>query len=172
MKVILDMAMSVNGIIARKNFTEDFLAEYNWEVFCKFANKVGCLIFGRKTYEIIKDPKEYDISPIKNVYKIIVSKNKNLKSKNKFFFVKSPKEALSIAKTLGFKEVLLAGGGNINSEFMKLGLVDEIFLNINPVIVNNGIKVFGESNFEYKLKLLEIKKLKDNILRIHYKMLK
>lgn len=170
MKVILDMAMSVNGVIARKDFTEDFLSEYNWKVFCKFANKIGCLIFGRKTYEMITNPKEYDISPIKNVYKIIVSKNKSLNNKNKFFFVKSPKEALIMAKELGFKEVLLAGGGNINSEFMKLNLVDEIFLNINPTIVNNGIKVFGEPNFENKLKLLGIKKLEDDILRVHYKI--
>ncbi|AJF62770.1 MAG: Bifunctional deaminase-reductase protein [archaeon GW2011_AR20] len=172
MKVILDMAMSINGIIARKNFTEDFLSEGNWEVFCKFANQVGCLIFGRKTYEMLTNPKEYDILPIKNVYKIIVSKNKSLRNKNKFFFVRSPKEALRMAKKLGFKEVLLAGGGNINSEFMRLGLVDEIFLNINSVIVNNGIRVFGESDFEHKLKLLEIKKLKEDILRLHYKVLK
>ena len=169
MKVILDMVITVNGVIARKDFTEDFFPKYNWNIFCGIANKIGCLIFGRKTYEIIKDYRPKDL---KNVTKIVVSKSKKFKNQNKFFFVKSPKEALSIARTLGFKEILLAGGGNINSEFMKLNLVDEIFLNVNPVIVNNGINVFGDLNFEHKLKLLKIKKLRDNIIRIHYKILK
>ena len=55
MKVILDMAITVNGIIARRDFTEDFFPEYNWNIFCNIANKIGCLIFGGTTYELIKD---------------------------------------------------------------------------------------------------------------------
>ncbi len=169
MKVILDMVTTLNGVIARKDYTEDFFHKDNWKIFCNISNKIGCLIFGRITYELIKDYRPKDLE---KVMKIVVSKHKNFKNQNKFIFVKSPKEALSIAKTLGFKQILLAGGGKMNSEFMKLNLVDEIFLNVNPVIVNNGIKVFGDLNFEHKLKLLEIKKLKNDILRMHYKVIK
>ena len=172
MKVILDMAMTVNGIIARKNFNEDFLSEYNWEVFCKIANGIGCIVIGRRTHDIITTYENYTLDKIKNVKKIVISKNKSLKGTKDFFFVNSPKEAINKAKTFGFKEVLLAGGGKINSEFMKLGLVDEIFLNINPVILGDGIRVIAESNFQYKLKLLEIKKLKEGIIRVHYKVLR
>src|SRR3989344_2448953 len=110
MKVILDMATTLNSIIARKNFDEDFLSEYNWEVFCKIANKIGCFIIGRKTYEIITTYEDYTLDKIKNVRKIVISKNKSLKGEKDFFFVKSPREAINKAKTLGFKEVLLAGG--------------------------------------------------------------
>nr|MBI4156457.1 dihydrofolate reductase family protein [Candidatus Woesearchaeota archaeon] len=166
------MAMTINGIIARKNFTEDFLSDYNLEVFCKISNEIGCSIIGRKTYDIITTYEDYTLDKIKKVKKIVISSNKLLKNTKDFFFVNSPKEAINKAKMLGFNEVLLAGGGKINSEFMKLGLVDEIFFNINPVILGEGIRVIGESNFQYKLKLLEVKKIKEGIVRIHYKVLK
>jgi len=171
MKIILDMATTLNGVIARKDFTEDFLSNYNWEVFCKISNKIGCFIIGRKTYDIITT-EDYDLDKIKKVKKIVISSNKSFKNTKEFFFVNSPKEAVNKAEMLGFSEVLLAGGGKINSEFMKIGLVDEIFFNINPVILGEGIKVIGESNFQYRLKLLGIKKIKEDIVRVHYKVLK
>lgn len=165
------MAMTLNGIIARKDFTEDFLSDYNWEVFCKISNKIGCFIIGRKTYEIITTYEDYTLDKIKKVKKIVVS-NKSLKDTKDFFFVNSPKEAINKAKMLGFNEVLLAGGGKINGEFMKLGLVDEMFFNMNPVILGKGIKVISEQNFQYKLRLLGVKKIKEGIVRVHYKILK
>ena len=38
MKVILYMAMSLNGYIARENGDEDFLSHENWNTFCELAN--------------------------------------------------------------------------------------------------------------------------------------
>ena len=170
MKVILYMAMSLNGMIARENYEEDFISDYDWDVFCKLANKIGCFIIGRKTYEIITTSKDYNLDEVKNASKIIISKNKSFKNQNKFIFVKSPKEALEIVKTLGFKTVLLAGGGNTNSEFMKSNLVDEIFFNVDPVLVGEGIRVFKESTFENKLEFLGMKKLKHGIIQLHYRV--
>ena len=168
MKITLFMAMSLNGIIARDNYKEDFLSDYDWNVFCKEANEIGCFVMGRKTYEIITKSKDYNLNKIKNVVKIIVSRNES--HKNKFYFAKSPKESINLAKKFGFKNILLAGGGNTNSEFMKLNLVNEIILNIDPVILGKGIRLFKEDNFESKLKLIHIKKLKYNIIQLHYKV--
>jgi dihydrofolate reductase len=53
MKVILTMAVSANGIIATKDGSEDFLSHDNWIQFVKLANKIGCFIWGRKTYEAV-----------------------------------------------------------------------------------------------------------------------
>ena len=35
MKIILYMAQTMNGIIARENYNEDFLSDINWKVFCQ-----------------------------------------------------------------------------------------------------------------------------------------
>ena len=55
---------------------------------------------------------------------------------------------------------------------MEDGLIDEIYLDIEPIIFGKGIKLFADNNFEVKLKLLGIRNLTEDILQLHYKVLK
>lgn len=54
-KVILYMATSVNGVIARENNEEDFLSEDNWDTLFQLANKSGCIIWGRYLRLMLSD---------------------------------------------------------------------------------------------------------------------
>ena len=72
----------------------------------------------------------------------------------------------------GFEKAFLAGGGQLNASFMKEGLVDEIYLDVEPLLFGKGIKLFADADFEYKLELLECKKLNANTLQLHYEILK
>ena len=77
MKVILYMTISANGIIARENNEEDFLSHENWNTFVELAHKTGCMIWGKKTHEVVKTwGKEYQ-AEIKDVRKIVVSSDSN-----------------------------------------------------------------------------------------------
>ncbi len=172
MKITLFNAISVNGYVARENYREDFLSDYDWKTFCNLAKKFGCLILGRKTYEIAKNSKDFNFNDIKNVKKIIVSKNRKFADKNNICFATSPKDAINKSKLSGFKETLLCSGGNLNSEFMKLNLIDNLILNIDSVIIGKGIKLFNEKNFDVNLKLLKIRKLNKNIIQFYYKVIK
>lgn len=170
MKIIAYNAMSVNGVIARKNYREDFLSELDWKMFCNLVKRIRCLIISRKTYDIIKKLKDFNLKDIKNIDKIIVTKNKHIQSIKHNHYVNSPKEAVEKAKNLGYKKALLSGGGIINTQFMKKKLVNEIILNIDPIIIAEGIRIFQEDKFEAKLKPLKIKKLAEGILQINYKV--
>ncbi|MEK6905606.1 MAG: hypothetical protein AABX24_04350 [Nanoarchaeota archaeon] len=44
MKVVLYMAQTTNGIIARENYYEDFLSHENWKVFLSLVKKIGCFV--------------------------------------------------------------------------------------------------------------------------------
>ena len=81
-----------------------------------------------------------------------------------------PEEAIKHLETLGFQEALVLGGSKINSSFMKNGLVDEIYLDVHAHILGQGIPLFAPADFEYKLELLEIKKLSEQTLQLHYKV--
>lgn len=170
MKVILYMAQTINGVIARENYDEDFLSHRNWEVFVKLAEDIGCFIVGRKTYEEVKKWGEYNFDSVK-AKKIIVSRDKKSKLATGYISTKSPKNALDKASELGFTKVLLTGGGTLNSAFMKAGLVDEIIINIEPFVLGRGIRIFSEETFENKLQLIKVKKLNE-ILQLHYKIAK
>lgn len=171
MKVVMYAAATINGYIARENYQEDFISNYDLNVFLKITNKFKCLIIGRKSYDVMTNSEDYDLNKFKKI-KIIVISKKNFDDFNNFYFVKSPKGAINQAKKLGFNKVLLAGGGKTNSSFMKLNLIDEIIINLLPFALSKGIKMFGESDFENKLKLLKIEKLKYRGIKLHYKVIK
>ena len=71
---------------------------------------------------------------------------------------------------MGFKSLVVAGGGKTNASFMKSGLVNEVVFNLEPFMLGNGVKVFDDENFESKLRLLKTTKLKSGIIQLHYKL--
>jgi len=166
-KVILYMAQSVNGLIARKNHDEDFLSHENWKCFQGLAEKYGCFVIGRKTFDIVSNWKEYTFDDI-NAVRIVVSKQKHLDLPKRYICAKSPKDALNVAKSSGFKKIILTGGSTINSSFIRQNLVDEMILNIEPYILGSGIGLFSDDDFTKRLILKKIIRLRSGIIQLQY----
>lgn len=168
MKVILFMAISLNGIIATEDNKEEFLSNDNWQEFIQVVKNAGCLIWGRKTYELVTKCDESHLSPFENITKIIISHKKSLKLKPGFTLANSPKHALELLKDKGFTKVILTGGAKNNSTFAKLDLIDEIILNVEGVVVGKGISLFKPEDFQLPLRLKTIKQISKNIFQAHY----
>ncbi|MEK6888227.1 MAG: dihydrofolate reductase family protein [Candidatus Aenigmatarchaeota archaeon] len=168
MKVILYMAMTVNGMIARENDDTPW-SNVEWKNYAKKVKECGALIVGRRTYEIMK--KGDDLKKIGNPFTVVVTSQK-IESNKSFVFAKSPKDAFEIMKKRKFRKVLLGGGSMINASFMKAGLVDEIYLDVEPFVFGKGIKLFSDEGFEAKLKLIGTKKLSKNEIQLHYKVIR
>lgn len=172
MKVILFMAMTVNGIIARENDQEDFLSDRNWKQFCALAKNAGCFVVGRRTYEVVKALyKNYNFDDVK-AHRIIVSTNRAFNPGKGYTVARSPKEAFRKASEMGFKTLFLTGGAGLNSSFARLNLIDEVIVDIEPAILGKGIGIFAESDFYKRLKLKRVKKLPEGILQLHYEVVK
>ena len=171
MKIILTMAVSANGIIASKSGSEDFLSHTNWIQFVSLAKRIGCFIWGRKTYEaVIKWEGDY-LTDLEGVKKIIVSTS-DLDLKNGFTLANSPEQALGTLESEGFNEAIITGGSTLNSEFAKRGLINEVIFDVNPSILGEGIPVFSLSDFELKLELMKVEKIDDGIVELHYRVKK
>lgn len=171
MKVILYMAITVNGFIAKENDDTSFVSEIEWDSFRNMIKATGNIIIGSRTYKIMRDGKEF--KNLENIRVLVVSENANFQTiANNHSVVKTPKDALAILEKEAFNKVLAAGGGTLNASFMAEKLVDEIYLDIEPIVFGKGIRLFRENDFEVKLKLLETKKLSDNEIQLHYQVLK
>jgi len=171
MKVTLFMAMSANGFIATKKGDEHFLSDENWKSFSKLVKSYNNLIVGRKTYEAVKKWDQFSFNDFKGATKVIISK-RNLRLDNDYILASSPKVALEILKGNGFTKVLLAGGSELNTSFIKSGLINEVILNIDSVMIGEGIPIFSANKFEFNMKILKICKISSNIVQIHYKIKK
>ena len=171
MKVILYMAESVNGIIAR-NDNSTHWSNPELEAYIEMVKECGNLIIGRRTYEIMqKDTdKDADAGNLGNPTIIVLSKKGGYKNSDKQIFVKSPEEALNVLKKKGFKKAMVAGGSETDSAFLKEKLINEIYLDIEPLIIGGGIPLFSPFDYECHLQLLNIKKIDNNTVQLHYKM--
>jgi dihydrofolate reductase len=165
------MAVSANGIIATKDGGEDFLSDTTWKCFAKRANEIGCTIWGRKTYEAVLKYDQHYLDDIKNVRKVVVSRS-GLEMRVGYSLVKSPESALELLGSEGFNEILISGGSTLNAEFAKQNLIDEIILDVNPIVLGNGIPVFSGSDFEMRLNLKSAKIIEGGNLELVYEVLK
>jgi dihydrofolate reductase len=44
----------------------------------------------------------------------------------------------------GDKDVAIGGGGNVAQQYLAAGLVDELQLHVVPILLGDGIRVFGD----------------------------
>jgi dihydrofolate reductase len=168
MKTILYMAISINGFVAGENDDTSWVSKEDWNSFIKIASGVGNVIIGRRTYEVMSDRGELDNFKGLNV---IVVTDGELSGLLKFVVTaKSPMEALEKLQSKGFEKALVAGGGGLNSSFLKGKLIDEIYVDIEPQILGKGIHLFESSAVNQKLKFLEVNKLGKNSIQLHYKI--
>ena len=170
MKVVLYMAITPNGFVAKENDDTSWVSEVEWNSFRGMINHAGNMIIGRRTYEIMREANQF--AGLEKI-KVMVITSKKLKDADRdIVFVKNPREALDVLEKQKFKEALVCGGGKLNGGFMKENLVDELYLDVEPTIFGNGIPLFGNADFEAKLELLGTKKLSKEEIQLHYHVIR
>ena len=66
------------------------------------------------------------------------------------------------------KNMLVLGGATLVSSLMNLGLIDEIHLMINPLILGGGKALFKDVEERHSLKLIGAKPLKSGKVNLIY----
>lgn len=172
-KITIEMACSINGMIATEDENEEFLLYRGWEIMLEFLKEQDVLIWGRKTWEnIVSWGKEY-LKDLENINIIILRRNPEIGTD--FANVRccdSVENCLKLCEELKYEKIFISGGASVNNAFMEKGIVDEIILNYNPFVLNQGIPLFQGKYFENKLKLEKVVKEQDGIVQVHYSVVK
>ena len=172
MKTILYMGITVNGYIAKADGNSEWTSKEDLQGFYEQSKRAGNIIMGANTYRAAS---EYGYFPFPDALNVVVTHQKmenRWGDKKAIFIDKSPKETLSFLDKKGFTTAFLAGGGRLNSAFAKENLIDEIYLDVEPLAFGNGISVFAESDFELELKLLGVNQLNPDTVQLHYEVIK
>jgi dihydrofolate reductase len=174
MKVVLYMAITPNGMIAKENDNTGWVTETEWVSFSGMIKESGNMIIGRRTYDVMLKNDEFKQSGLEKIKTVVLSSEKTLHvhDKESISVAKSPKEAIGILQGQGFETIMVCGGGGLNSSFIKENLVDEIYLDIEPIVFGKGTSLFREADFEANLELIETKKLSPNEIQLHYRVRK
>lgn len=170
MKVILYMATTLNGVIAKFDDSADFLTQEESASYVSVVKEAGALVIGKRTYGILSQQPEFQ-EFLKAGVKVVAVSHTDFDLKDPTHRVAhSPTEALELLKES--KTVVLAGGGILNASFFAENLVDEIYIDIEPVVIGKGIQLFAGLDFDRKLKLLGTKQLSKNEIQLHYEVRK
>lgn len=171
--ITVEMACSINGLIATEDGNEDFLSERGWEIMLEFLKDYDVLIWGRKTWNNILAWGEEYIQDLKNINIIILSSTGSTSNElANVTYCNSVEDCLQWCQELNYEKIFISGGATVNNAFMEKGIVDNIILNYNPFVLNKGIPLFTGDYFENKLKLEKIIKEKDDIVQVHYSVVK
>ena len=165
------MGISANGYIAKPDGNSEWTCQEDLEGFYEQSKKAGNIIMGKNTHRYVV---KQGFFPFPDALNVVVSHEtiQNVWGDKVLFTGVAPKEVLEMLKERGFETAFLAGGGQLNASFMKEGLVDEIYLDVEPLVFGKGIKLFADTDFEFELELLGFKKLNSDTIQLHYKVKK
>ncbi|MBV1758528.1 MAG: dihydrofolate reductase family protein [Dethiosulfatibacter sp.] len=159
-KVILYIAMSLDGYIADKIGGVDFLVgdgsePDNTGSYLSFIETIDTIIMGYTTYHQIVT----ELSPNEWVYKgkkTYVLTSKDEQSTDEIIFTSFDlKSLLNKLKSDDGKSIWICGGASIVNQ--ALDLIDQFCITIIPTILGDGIPLFAKRKNELPVKLVTTK---------------
>jgi len=167
-KVILNIATSLDGFIARKDGSVDWLPEINNTKedygMKEFLDSVGTVILGNTTYA--QFGAHY---PNK---KCFVFSRKNSGKKDNITYVYSNVKDFINGLSENDGNIWLVGGADIVKEFLKNNLIDEFVITVIPTVLGEGIPLFGDGCGEHKLKLQNILSYDSSVIQLRYQLVR
>ena len=168
-KLILGVAVSLDGLIEGPN------GEYDWCFMDQdygmraFLTRIDATFVGRKTYEMAQAMEGGGGFPQLKEY--VFSTTLQSVKEGSVLINDSIKERVEEIKSENGKDIWLFGGAGLTTSLMNLGLVDEMWLAIHPIVLGTGKPLFNNVKGRVELKLLDTKTYDTGLVSVVYEIL-
>jgi dihydrofolate reductase len=177
LKVSVFMGISVDGFIARPDGDISWLDETepleNGEDagYGELFASIDALVMGRGSFEkVLEFDWPYESKPVIVLSKSLAEVPEVLRERVRID-ASAPQELVEQLSQQGHKHIYLDGGKVVLS-FLREGLVDEITLTSIPVLIGDGLPLFGYLEKDIKLRLLETRSWKNGFVQSKYQVLR
>jgi dihydrofolate reductase len=131
------------------------------------------VLMGGKTYEFGfqfgAEPGEPGYKGLKHY---IFSNSMHFESNDEVELVKGDAlEFIENLKQQGSGKIWLCGGGELAGSLLKNKLIDQLVLKVNPIIVGDGIPLFGNVKSDLKLELVDMKQYSNGVIKPTYNII-
>jgi dihydrofolate reductase len=164
---------SVDGFIARVNGDLDFLPEGGGEPhgYDEFMASVDALVIGRKTFETVLAYSEW---PYGKKRVVVLSSRPLDFSRVRGGVVEqmsgAPGEIVSKLAARGVKHIYVDGGITIQA-FLRAGLIQRLIITRVPVLIGEGIPLFGTLPSDVRLKHVATRDFPSGLVQTEYQVL-
>lgn len=158
-KVILFIAMSLDGYIADEHGGVDWLNgqskdEETVDTYAAFIKDVDTVIMGWNTYHQIVTELSPDEWVYANLWTHVITHREMPTTDDIVFTQKDPCRLVNELKQEQGKSIWICGGAAIVSQLMKADVIDEYYISVIPTILGSGIRLFGTTADEIRLRLV------------------
>jgi len=169
-KVILFIAMSLDGYIAKTNDDISFLSiveqkgqDYGYSDLIK---SIDTVIIGRKTFDMVAAMGfEYPHTD-KDVY--IISRTSRPSVGTFKYYTGELKDLVFELKSRQGKNIYCDGGAEIVNALMKDNLIDEFIISVIPIMLGGGVRLFKNGRPETNLQLIDSRNFDKGLVQLHY----
>lgn len=169
-KLFLFIAMSLDGYIAKPDDDISFLSMVEEEGedygYAKFIATVDTVILGRKTYDKILSMGFGLPYGDRNIF--VLTRNQHPVADKITFYSGSLSELISNLKSKAGLNIYCDGGAETIYQLLQEDLINEIIVSIIPVLLGDGISLFGKGFHEKNLRLVKSESFGKGLVQLHY----
>lgn len=168
MNVFIIAALTADGFIGRdaSHTSVEWTSDEDKQIFRAATKEAGVMIMGSRTFATINRG-----MPGRKIVVLTSRPDELAQFDGVGASSEAPAELLKRLESEGYSQVAICGGSSVYFQFIQAGLVDELYLTIEPVLFGQGVALFN-GTLDLKLELKETKQLNDNTLQLVYKVLK
>jgi dihydrofolate reductase len=133
-------------------------------------DRIGSMVIGRHLFDMTNG---WEGTPPAGEHVVVVShrpKPDGWHPEASYHFIGDVAQAIAAAKELAGERTVAVAAGDVGGQALALGLVDEVAMDVVPVVFGTGKRYFGPVDGQHLLEDPDVVIRGDRVLHLHYRV--